>query len=168
MLHITKSVLFSVNSLPPPNVDDQPQHPTSQSHIHHFPPCDPFHHPLVQVMLGRYLTKTQAHALKHIHAEEQAHNSGAGGVTGVRARTHFSGAVFTSADVRELQKELDESFKDAWRRPLACSWLVIWVSAVFVMCVSLDISCDTYSVAESIWLTLVSLQKRILTCYALT
>lgn len=47
--------------------------------------------------------------------------------------------------------KLNEACKNAWRRPLGCSWLVFWTSAFFYMFVTLDIASDKVLVAVASW-----------------
>ena len=53
--------------------------------------------------------------------------------------------------LEKAHAKLNEACKNAWRRPLGCSWLVFWTSAFFYMFVTLDIASDRVFVAVASW-----------------
>lgn len=78
-----------------------------------------------QVMLGRYI----------IQSKEVSDKVEGGGDDHLQA----------------ANAKLNEACKNAWRRPLGCSWLVFWTSAFFYMFVTLDIASDKVLVAVASW-----------------
>jgi len=78
-----------------------------------------------QVMLGRYI----------IQIKEMAEKLEGGG----------------EEYLKNAHTTLNDACKNAWRRPLGCSWLVFWVSALFYMFITVDMASDRVPAQQASW-----------------
>ena len=84
-----------------------------------------------QVLLGRYVTQRQEKMESDRESKTEAE---------------------VKLEFLHTFGNLNKTCTEAWRRPLSCGWLVFWVSALFFIFVTYDISTDTSTLSTSAWL----------------